>query len=538
MTLWLVRRHLQQNFAWCVAALVSICILQWPVTGATTAFPIVLVQLRLLPGRATLFDAALPISARDIVAARLFTKLLLLSIPTIACVITWQQGLGDIYPLPRFLEAMALFALAELLPSCIRPGVLNVSTVTAYVWPLALLTVVSGFILWLVPSVLGAAVLGTAVVALVAWTVATMPASFERAAFEGGVVGEAPTWATRAPLKRISAWLPVLQSITPFPVLMSFGFMLVGGCLGSWPWYLATFPVVAHTVLRQRTAWLAILPLSHRARLLCIAVPLCLSTLGGLAIGRTLPKPFGQDRRMSADAPNTRYEQGNYYLSPTSVPLTYWQRMRTRPLPPGATHIRQPVKIVAPWGEAVVADTFSILGATYFDPFTTTRESSPRFMEWQFANATKTVYGRPIPRHEYKDKSIPRPPRVADAWSVQLLGAGLTLTALLFMLLAFELSLSARVSRWKSPLASSLSVLLFYLPLYTIGGICFYYGMDRGTSIFIPMIERMLLATTRALPDNLLVVGLVALIPPAMVYAMLERQFSRNDVSRAVVPSR
>ena len=159
-------------------------------------------------------------------------------------------------------------------------------------------------------------------------------------------------------------------------------------------------------------------------------------------------------------------------------------------------------------------------------------------MEWQFANATKTVYGRPIPRHEYKDKSIPRPPRVADAWSVQLLGAGLTLTALLYMLLAFELRLSARVSRWKSPLAFSLSVLLLYLPLYTIGGICFYYGMDRGASILIPMIERMLLATTRALPDNLLVVGLVALIPPATVYAMLERQFSRNDVSRAVVPSR
>ncbi|WP_309672949.1 hypothetical protein [Gemmatimonas sp.] len=536
MTLWLMRQHLRQWDSWFVTALGAICILQWPYAGLSTVPIVLLLQLRTIPGRATLFDAALPISARDIVAARLFAKLLLISIPTIALGVAWQGELGEMFRFSRFLEAMGILALVHLLPYGIRPAVLNVSAPQAYIWPFGQLAVASGLILWLAPPVVGAAMLGGAVVALVAWTVATVPTSFERVASYGGVVGGAPTWPTRAPSEQIKAWRPVLPSMTPVPVIISFAVMLIGGWIGSWPWYLAMFPAVAHTVLRQRTAWLAALPLSHRARLFAVAVPFCFSSLGGLAVGRTLPKLFGQDRRMSADAPNSRYEQGSYYSSPTSVPLTYWRRMQTRPLPPGATHIGQHVEIVAPWGELVVADTFSILGMTYFDPFTTTAESSPRFVEWQFASATKAVYGRSISRRVYEDKSIPRPPRAVDAWSVQLLGGGLTLAALLYMLLVLELPLSARASRWQSPLASSLSLLLLYLPMYTIGGVCFYFSKDRGASIFIPMIERMLLAITRSLPDNLMVVAVVAAIPPALLYTLLDRQFTRSEVSRAPTP--
>lgn len=533
MTLWLVRQHLQQRGAWFVAVLGAICILQWPFTAAVTVLVPVLAFLHLLPGRATVFDAALPISARDIVAARLFAKLLLLIVPTIACVATWQEGLGEFYSLPRFLEAMAILVLAHLLPYCVRPSVLNISTPREYVWPFVVTATGSGLIVWLAPPVMGAAILGGAVVALVAWTVATVPSSFERVASHGGIDGAVPTLLGRAPSERSNVWRPILPSMTPVPAIISFAVMLMGGWIGNWPWYLLMFPVIVHTALRQRTAWMAALPLSHRARLFAIAVPFCLSFLGGLAVGRILPKLFGEDRRMSADAPTSRYEQGKYYSSPTSVPLTYWRRMRTRPLPTGATQIGQQVEIVAPWGELVVADTFSILGMTYFDPFTTTAESSPRFVEWQFANATKAVYGRPISRREYKDQSIPRPPRAVDAWSVQLLGGGLTLAALLYVLLVLELPLSARASRWQSPFASSLPLLLLHLPMYTIGGVCFYFSMDRGASIFIPMIERMLLAITRSLPDNMLVVAVVAAIPPALVYTLLDRQFTRSQVSRA-----
>jgi hypothetical protein len=170
---------------------------------------------------------------------------------------------------------------------------------------------------------------------------------------------------------------------------------------------------------------------------------------------------------------------------------------------------------------------------TYFDPFTTTSKSSSRFVEWQFANATTAVYGRPISRGEFRDKSIPRPPRVVDAWSVQLLGAGLTLTALLYMLLVLELDMSAQASYFKQSLAPWPRWLLLYLPTFTIGGICVYYADGRGARIFIPMLERVLLVIARALPDNLIVVGLVAAIPPAVIYALLDRVFTRSEFARA-----
>jgi hypothetical protein len=509
------------------------CILQWPLAGLLTMLMVLHLQLLMMPGRATVFDAALPLSARDIVAARLLTKLLLITIPTVAYVVTWHFAPADLFPLSRFLEAMAITALAVLLPHGVRPGVLNLSMRDAYVWPIAVLAMVSGLILWLVPATVGAVLLGSAVAALAFWTIATVPASFERVATAGRGRSEAPAVRIRATNGRLGAWQPILQSMMPGTLLVSFGFMTFSGWLGSLPWTLWIFPVTAHQALRLRTAWLATLPLSHRARLLAIAVPICLSTLGGLAIGRALPKLFGEDRRMSADAPNTRYENGSYYSSPARVPLTYWRRMRTRPLPAGATHISWQVEIVAPWGERVVADTFSILGMTYFDPFTTTSKSSSRFVEWQFANATTAVYGRPISRGEFRDKSIPRPPRVVDAWSVQLLGAGLTLTALLYMLLVLELDMSAQASYFKQSLAPWPRWLLLYLPTFTIGGICVYYADGRGARIFIPMLERVLLVIARALPDNLIVVGLVAAIPPAVIYALLDRVFTRSEFARA-----
>ncbi len=538
MTLWLMRQHLQQGGAWFVTALGAMCILQWPVAGLSQMPMVLIFQLLMMPGRATVFDAALPLSARDIVAARLLTKLLLITIPTVACVVTWQVAHTDFFPLSRFLEAMAIAALVALLPHCVRPGVVNLSTRDAYVWPLAVLAVISGLIVWLVPATVGAVMLGSAVAALVSWTIATVPSSFERVATAGRGGSEAPAVRIRATNGRLGAWLPILQSMMPGAVLLSFGSMTVGGWLGSWLVTLWMFPLIALHALRQRTAWLATLPLTHRARLLAIAVPICLSTLGGLAIGRALPKLFGEDRRMSADAPNTRYEKGSYSLSPTSVPLTYWRRMRTRPLPAGATRISRQVEIVAPWGERVVADTLSILGATFFDPFTTTSQSSPRFVEWQFANATTAVYGRPISRGEYRDKSIPRPPRVVDAWSVQLLGGGLTLTALLYMLLVLELDMSAQASYRKQSLASWPGWLLLYLPQAMIGGICMYSSRGHHGSLLIPMIERILLVIVRALPDNMLVVGLAAAIPPAILYVLLDRQFSLSEVSRSPVVQR
>ncbi len=539
MTLWLMGQYLRRPTAWFVSLIGAIAIQQWPIVGMSMAILVVPLQLQTVPGRATLFDAALPLSARHIVAARLFARILLIAIPTIACVVAWRGTVDAVWPIPRLLEGALLFTLAQLPPYCVRPSVLNVSTPQILALPYLLLAVASGLILWLVPPLACVAIFGTAVVALVACTVATMPASFERVASAGSVAGA--SLATEPAIGRpavsaLSAWRPILKSVISWPVAVSFCFMVVGGWFGSWPMYIVIFSVGAHLALRQRTAWLAALPLSHRVRLLAVAMPYCLSSLVGVAIGRSLPRIGGPDRDMSTDAPSSLYERGHYFSSPTRVPLTYWKRSRTRTLPPGATHIDRQIEVMAPWGETAVADTFSILGVMYFNPYTTGARNSKRFVEWQFSKATTAVYGRPISMREYDDETIPRPPRVADAWAVQLLGGGLTLALLFYVLLAHELPLSARASRAGTiGLIASPLLLLFY-PVAIVGIICVYFGHDRGGAIAMPMIERALLAITGVLSDSVLVMVVISAIPPIVMYTLLERQFTRSEVPRVSTP--
>ena len=106
------------------------------------------------------------------------------------------------------------------------------------------------------------------------------------------------------------------------------------------------------------------------------------------------------------------------------------------------------------------------------------------------------------------------------------------------VLFVLELDMSARASRSKTHLASLAAWLLLYLPTLTIGGINEYYGLNRGASLFIPMLERILLVIVRTLPDNLLVVGLAAAIPPAILYVLLDRQFSLSEVRRSPLVQR
>jgi len=96
VTLWLMGQYLRRPSVWSVSLVGAMLIVLWPIAAVSTASAIVVIQLRFLPGRASVFDAALPIAARDIVAARLFTRLLLMAIPTIACVFAWRGSLAAV----------------------------------------------------------------------------------------------------------------------------------------------------------------------------------------------------------------------------------------------------------------------------------------------------------------------------------------------------------------------------------------------------------------------------------------------------------
>ncbi len=541
MILWLMGQYLRSPSVWGVSVLGAMVIVKWPVAGWSILVMLVSVQLRIVPGRPTVFDAALPISARDLVTARMFARLVLCAVPLLACAIAWRGEVANVWSVPRMLEFGAIATLALLIPHGVRPNVLGLSVTQAYVIPIAVLAVMAALVVWLLPATVGVALFGIVIVVWVTWTAATTPPAFARG--DGTNTARAPAVPTEsdrfaAPTHQSCAvqWLhasrPVWGSLMPWPLIVAVAFMILGGWTGSWLLYVILFSVLPPVYLRQRTAWLASLPLSHRVRLLTVAGPFCLSTLGGLAVGRALPKLGALDRDMGADAPASIFEGRKDYANLTRVPLTFWTAAGPARTPPNATNIGRQFEIVSPWGERVVADTISVLRRMYFNPYTTSPRSTPRMRAWQLGRATTAVYGRPLSVREYNDKSSPRPPRVTDTWSIQLLGGALTLTLLLYILLVYEIPLMARSNPTSSVVSTGSALALLFLPTYIFGGICLYTMHKRGGSLAVPMIERALLAMTRTLPDNLLVVGIIAAIPPSLLYLLLERQFSRSEIVR------
>ena len=549
----LVRRYLSDPSVWPFAVAAALVTTKWPLYGFVATSSLLNYVARAVPGRATIYDAALPIPARDLVMARMIARVILAWIPLVTWVVMSQTQDVRLWSLSRTIELAEIMTLALIVPYCIRGAALYLTPFQAYGQPLAILLACSVLVLNVIPASLGAVVFAIAIVTILAWTVATMPAAFESAprhrklhmrpridtrTLSSNAVGAV---APSAPLvdeqtewfdytgPQWAAWSPILQSVVSWQVCIMFAFMVVAGATGSWLIYLIIFAPTAHFALRQRTRWLVALPMSHRKRLLAILMPLFVASLGGVLIGRELPYKYSPDRDMSATAPSSLYEKGHYYSSPTRVPLTYWTEMSQLKRSPRGRVFGRGVDIFAPWGERVAADTITIFGTMYFNRFTTTEQSSERLVAWQFANATKAVYGRSISRGEYEDERLPRPRPVTRGWRVQLLGAGFALALLFFIVFTNERSFSKDLSRRRAGQRYVAGPLLLWLPVAVIAAVATYYSGRRVNAMVMPMIERALLALSRALPSNPIVVMLVALLPALAMYAILEWQFRRSE---------
>ena len=551
--LGLVRRYVSDQRGWQVAVAAALVVAKWPILGFTVTTMLLTHFARAVPGRATIYDAALPIPARDLVMARMIARVMLAWIPLVTWVVMSQTQGVKLWSLSRTIELAEIVTLALIVPYGVRSAALHLTAWQAYGQPLALLLVCSVLILNAIPASVGVVVFAIAIVTIPAWTMATMPAAFESAPRhrrlemgprvnarkavddmatavdrDAAVVGQRTKWLGYVE-PQWAAWSPILRSVASWQVGMMFAFMVIFGATGSWLIPLYIFVPTSSFALRQRTHWLDALPMSHRKRLLVRLVPLCIGSLGGVLIGRELPYKYRPDRDMSATAPASLYDEGHYYSSPTRVPLTYWSNFRHPERVPRGRAMGWGVDIFAPWGERVAADTISILGTMYFNQFTTTKQSSDRFVAWQFANATKAVYGRSISREDYRDKNLPRPRPVTRAWRVQLLGAGLALALMFFILFTNEIAFSRTLSRLRLVQKVALGGLLSILPITVVGGAALYYSGRRVNVMVMPMLDRALLAISRALPPNPILIVLVALLPVVAMYAILEWQFRRSE---------
>jgi hypothetical protein len=243
-------------------------------------------------GRATLFEAALPIEGRQLFLARLLSRLAMVWMTASAAILVILRGRDtDWHQVLGMLECGTLYTLAYLLPLSVR--VRECAAPAGLVAALWAGLAAIGALAWhfLPPGVfLSMFALAGALIILRTWL--AIPAGFQVAPIKavGSIASPRSTQDAR-PL----AWWPIARSagfgmplfVFPVGVLLGWGELFVP--------FAAAFAIIANIDVRQRTRWLFALPLSFRALGLVMLVPSLALLLGGVAIGRCFDKTRQSD---------------------------------------------------------------------------------------------------------------------------------------------------------------------------------------------------------------------------------------------------
>jgi hypothetical protein len=324
--------------------------------------------------RATLWEAALPIPARQLFLAKALSRMAGVWMPMLACGWLTVMLKGAAWSsLIATLACAAILTLAILLPQAVRIRELLIPWwLVAGIW--AAVTAAGILAWWLLPpaaTLLLFALAGAAVFVRI-WT--ALPQSFQTAPREPARSAEVkPSRITMAlpglPVARSFAWtgLGFLPTIV-FSSSLNIG--LFGGFFG----------VFVMEGSRARTRWLDSLPLAHRTRLLINLIPALIIAVGGTALGLQ----FATDSYPIGVGDETTLADGRPGTPDVELSLEYWKHA------PGGT---APV-IRSPWGETYQPAAVSVFGYTLYNPYSTGPNNSRRFFDWQFERATELVYGQ------------------------------------------------------------------------------------------------------------------------------------------------
>lgn len=525
MIVHLLRRVLRNNrIAASFSALLALATLRWGQTALLMGLPLLVgAWPRLATTRATLFEAGLPIRARDLFLSRTVFLLVCIQLPILSLIgVTLVRG-ESVVPVSIMMDVSLIVTLAVLLPNAFRPGAIRLPG-----WQLALLLVglgiVSAAAIHSLPPASTVLLLVLAILGAFAITWRAIPEAYQVAprtmsaapAITSVPDAEAPT--AHAGWQRL-----VLRSVATPAMLVTFSLMALFSALHSfWLVYLAIFTPGESERLRGRTAWMRPLPLSRRTRLLLVLIPTSATLLGGVAAGHFIPLPFVGEEWMSRGAPHL--PTPHYYDNKTNVPLEFWRRVPTT----GAE------LIASPWGETARPDTLSLPGMTVFNPFTSHEENTQRFIEWQFERATTAVYGRPLTLAAYDADGARHPARVTSSARMVLLNGGAILIVFLLLMWVSECSHSYRnAMRGRRGLVAVLPTML---PMLLVTG-DMIAGAKRGTGLIVPATEALLLELSRMLPANPVVI-LALIAPPAIaLFLLLEWQSGRSEASSPAAES-
>jgi hypothetical protein len=456
--------------------------------------------------RATLWEAALPIPARQLFLARALSRVAMVWIPLMACgCLTVLLKGAERSSVGTTVACGAGLTLAILLPQAVRVQELVISAwLVAVIW--AAVAAAGILTWWLLPAAVTLALFALASAGAFVKIWLALPQSFQTAPFEA---------ANRREMRRGRSgpalpWWPVVRSYA----WTSLGFLpLVVMLPGIWL-FGCVFGMFAVEASRPRTRWLDSLPFLHRTRLLINLLP-ALVLIGGAASGLH----FAKDIYPVSVGDETTLADGRPGTPDVTVSVEFWKHAYD-----GAAPV-----IESPWVETFRPAIVSVFGYTLYNSYSTGPNNSPRFFDWQFERATEAVYGRPLnPRQLNVAKKTGLTPITARA-RMRILNLAAMALFLLVLIFCRELFRWHRV-RALSRLARGLLMTAVAAP--PLGAILFLFFTPLGgaTSISQQLIQWLLLRISALLPDNLLALTLAAVLPVALMYLLLERLFAKTEL--------
>ncbi len=407
----------------------------------------------------TRFQAALPITVRQIFTARVLSVVMLLWLPVIvsAAVIVAFKEFADAAAALTLVEFASVWTLMMLgiqsasiqgfpIPrwSIVLPGPALVSWTAFSRSSDSVLLPFNGTVAAVAPFLLGCWLLSAAVflwtwrVAPFLWVWRAVPNSFPSAPRNPSPrkVPRADTAdLARVGIGRVATtpWKPVLLSVFGWGGIWLYAFFLP--TTGA-SWFFGVFVVAATWMqIRPRIHWLLALPISPRALLAIVLAPILLAFVGGCVLAVHLPwypRPSGVEIRLSSSQGPLRGSPGDDSCKMLNItpPTDYWVPLTKSGSAP---------LIRSPWGETFQPSSYRLYGFDVFNPYAVGCGNSQQFFEWQFARATDATFGRSVSRAEYERLGHGLSTMVVTRFreqAVNIFGlVGLVLLAMLMMLL-------------------------------------------------------------------------------------------------------
>ncbi|MES2178557.1 MAG: hypothetical protein V4550_11925 [Gemmatimonadota bacterium] len=494
----------------------------WPSSfGLLMGLGLAIPLLRFVYQRPSLFEAALPVTGRHVYLSRISSAAALLGSPAVVALVASLLRGGSDIRLSLWFQVVVSTILLILLPYAVRPSEISEPPAPILIGALGTAAAGSALAIYFLTPTASVVALGLSAIALFTWTWHAIPASPQ--------VAPRTRLATIVPRKGDSErrWftstvvpesMPLFRSAVSRTAVMYFALMTMMGFASMPLIYVLIFFGPLLDGNRARIRWMSALPISPRKLLLTILLPAVVAVPGGLFVGSHIQwNRFTVGERLTRNAPDV-YVPGVFFNNRTNVALQFWQRAADRAQP----------NITAPWGETRAADTLSIFGSTYYNPFTIGEKSSEAFVEWQFGRATTAVYGRPYTIAEYEANRRARRVRVTDSARMQVLSGAALLVLVLGIALFGELAQQPRISRMRR--GGLIAAAIKLAPTAVLASVDLYYDFRHGTGVLAPLAQALLLKASVAL-GSIAMVLLVATLSVVALYLLVEWQFRRSDAA-------